>query len=138
MRYVVVSLVTGLLFGILDGIINGNSLARRLHASLAPAARKKLKLPAGLAIDLAYGFLMTALFMVLRDSLPGTQGAVQGLSFAVLAWLFRVLMGALSQWMSLELPARALAYDLAAGLAEMGILGLAIGLGMGDTGAWRL
>ncbi len=31
-RYIIVSIVSGILFGILDGVINANPLARRLPA----------------------------------------------------------------------------------------------------------
>ncbi len=126
-RYVVVSLASGILFGILDGLINANPLATRLYAVYKPIAKTALNVPAGALIDLAYGFALAGIFVVLYSSLPGATGLLKGLSFAALAWFFRVAMSVASSWMMYKVPARALLYTLLAGLGEMLILGLIYG-----------
>ncbi len=128
MGYILVSVVSGILFGILDGVINANPLARRLYAVYKPIARTSINPLAGMLIDLVYGFIMAGVFLLLYASLPGETGLVKGISFAFLAWFFRVVMSAASQWVMFRVPAQALLYSLAAGLGEMLILGVLYGL----------
>jgi hypothetical protein len=127
-RYVVVSLVSGILFGILDGLINANPLAQKLLAFYKPIARTTLNLPAGIVIDLAYGFILAGIFLLLYRSLPGKSGLVKGISFALLVWFFRTAMNVISNWMMFTVPAAALLYLLLAGLGEQLVLGILYGL----------
>jgi len=126
--YIIGSIAGGLLFGIMDGLINANPLAVRLFAVFKPIARTSINIPAGVVIDLAYGFIMAGLFLMVYPSLPGQAGWVKGLTFGLLVWFFRVVMGVISQWMMYTVPVDALLYSLAAGLAEMLVLGLLFGL----------
>ena len=128
MRYIIVSVVSGILFGVLDGLINANPLAQRLYEVYEPIARTSINGFAGIAIDLAYGFIMAGVFLLLYRCLPGKTGLAKGVSFAVLVWFFRVVMAAASQWMMFDVPVEALVYSLVAGLGEMLILGVLYGL----------
>jgi len=125
--YITISLFSGLLFGIMDGVINANPLAQRLFSVYRPIAKEKINVVAGIAIDLAYGFILAAVFLQLYESLPGNSGIFKGVSFALLVWFFRVVMGVASQWMMYSIPAAALIYTLLTGLAEMLLLGLLYG-----------
>ena len=58
---------------------------------------------------------------------------LKGLSFGVLAWFFRVVMSAASQWVMFELPVSALLYNLFGGLLEMLVIGLLYGLVLRPT-----
>lgn len=127
-NYVIISLISGVLFGILDGVINANPLAQRLYQVYQPIAKKSINIIAGSLIDLIYGFILAGLFLLLYDSLPGEVGLVKGLSFGIIAWFFRVLMNSASQWMMYTVPARTLLYSLITGLGEMLILGILYGL----------
>jgi hypothetical protein len=127
-RYILVSIASGLLFGVLDAALSANPLARRLYAVYRPVARESVNVAAGIAIDLAYGFSMAGLYLLLQPSLPGQTGVVKGLSYALLAWFFRVAMGVASEWMILSVPAATLVYKLLTGLGEMLLLGLLYGL----------
>jgi hypothetical protein len=127
-RYLIGSIAGGLLFGLLDGLINANPLAVRLYATFKPISRTSINVPAGVVIDLVYGFLLAGLFLLLYPSLPGQAGWVKGLSYGLLAWFFRVVMGTASQWMMYTIPVETLLYSLVAGLAEMLVLGLLFGL----------
>jgi hypothetical protein len=127
-RYVVVSVVGGVLFGVLDGVINANPLAQRLYQVYQPIARPSIDPVAGIFIDLVYGFVMAGVFLLLYKSLPGGTGLVKGLSFGLLVWFFRVVMYVASQWMMFAVPGEALLYSLLAGLGEMLILGVLYGL----------
>ena len=125
-RYLVISTITGVLFGIIDGVINTVPFARKLNEVYKPLARTSINIPAGLIIDLVYGFAMAAIFMTIYHSLPGT-GIVKGISFAGIAWFFRVLMSAASNWMMFKVPGKLLIYNLSSGLIEMLALGLIYG-----------
>ena len=127
-RYIVVSVVSGILFGILDGVIHANPLAQRLYEVYKPIARTSINPLAGIVIDLVYGFVMAGVFLLLYRSLPGGTGLVKGVSFAVLAWFFRVVMYTASQWVMFNVPVETSLYSLVAGLGEMLILGLLYGL----------
>jgi hypothetical protein len=126
--YIVVSIVSGILFGILDGLINANPVAQRLYDVYKPIAKTSLNVVAGVVIDLAYGFIIAAVFLLLYTSLPGETGIVKGLSFAILVWFFRVVMSVASTWIMYTVSARTLVYTLLAGLAEMLALGILYGL----------
>jgi len=128
LRYVIVSLGSGLLFGVLDALLNANPLAVRLFAVYKPIARSSISPLAGILIDLAYGFIMAAIFLLLYNSLPGSTGLLKGLSFGLLAWFFRVVMQAASTWIMLEVPGQTIGYSLVAGLIEMLLIGLLYGL----------
>jgi len=127
-RYLIVSVVSGILFGVLDGVINANPLAQRLYDVYKPIAKTSLNVPAGIAIDLAYGFILAGVFLLLYQSLPGDAGLLKGLSFALLIWFFRVVMGVASQWMMYNVSTDTLLYTLFAGLGEMLVLGVLYGL----------
>lgn len=133
MRYIIVSLVSGILFAVLDGLINANPLAQRLYEVYRPIARTSLNPFTGIVIDLLFGFIMAAVFLLLYNSLPGETGLVKGVSFALLAWFFRVVMYAASQWVMFNVSIEAVLYTLAAGLGEMLILGVLYGLTLKPT-----
>jgi hypothetical protein len=117
----------------MDALINANPLAQRLYRAFEPIARKSINMPAGIAIDLVYGFLMAGLFLILYGSLPGESGLAKGLAFGTIAWFFRVAMQGASQWMMFNIPLTTLLYTLATGLIEMLALGLLYGLTLKPT-----
>jgi len=127
-RYIMVSIISGILFGVLDGVINANPLAQRLYKVFKPIAKTSINPLAGIMIDLVYGFIMAAVFLLLYKSLPGETGLVKGVSFAFLVWFFRVVMYTASQWVMFKVPIEALFYSLVTGLGEMLILGVLYGL----------
>jgi hypothetical protein len=126
--YIIVSVISGILFGILDGLINANPMANKLFEVYKPIAKPSLNFVAGIIIDLAYGFILAALFMLLYPVLPGATGVVKGLSFGLMAWFLRVVMSVASQWMMYKVPLNTLVYSLFTGLGEMLILGILYGL----------
>jgi len=126
--YIVVSIVSGILFGILDGVINANPLAQRLYQVYKPIAKTSVNPLAGMVIDLVYGFVMAGVFLLLYKSLPGGTELVKGMSFACLVWFFRGVMYTASQWVMFNVPIEALLYSLVTGLGEMLILGVLYGL----------
>jgi len=126
--YIIISIISGILFGLLDGVINANPLAQRLYQVYKPIAKTSINPIAGILIDLIYGFIMAGVFLLLYNSLPGEIGLIKGLSFAVMVWFFRVVMQAASQWVMFTIPGKTLLYTLTAGLGEMLILGVLYGM----------
>ncbi len=133
LRYIMVSVIGGILFGAMDGVIHGIPVAQKIYAFYRPIARTSVNAPAGIVIDLIYGFALAGIFLVLYPSLPGSSGLVKGLSFAALAWFLRVVMGAASDWMMFQVPGQTLLYALGAGLLEMLVLGILFGLTLHPT-----
>ena len=131
--YILVSIIGGILFGVLDALINANPYATRLFEFYKPMARTSVNMLAGIVIDLAYGFILAGVFLLLYESLPGETGLLKGLSYATLVWFFRVVMSALSQWIMFKVPVKALIYMLLAGLGEMLVLGVLYGLALHPT-----
>ncbi len=127
-RYLIAAVSSGVLLAVLDGILSANPLAQRLLAYLKPIARERLSMAAGLAIDLAWGFAMAGIYLLLRESLPGPLPVWKGLSFGALAWFFRVLMRAASDAVMLKVSPSAVIYQIAAGAAEMALIGVLYGL----------
>jgi hypothetical protein len=128
MKYIIISIISGILFGIIDGLINANYLAQGLYEVFKPIAKTAINVPAGIVIDLVYGFIMAGVFLLLYRSLPGDMGLLKGISFAFLIWFFRVVMSVISGWMMFNVPIGALLYTLITGLGEMLILGILYGL----------
>jgi hypothetical protein len=126
--YLIVSIVGGVLFGVMDGLVNANPLATRLYQVYKPLARPALNLPAGVVIDLVYGFALAGLYLLLYQSLPGQTGIVKGVSFGIGVWFLRVVMQVASQWMMFVVPGKTLLYVLVTGLGEMLVLGILYGL----------
>ncbi len=126
--YIIISVVSGVIFGVLDGVINANPLAQRLLKVYKPIAKTSVNPIAGILIDLVFGFVMAGVFLLLHNSLPGSTGLIKGVSFALLVWFFRVVMAVASQWMMFTIPIETLLYTLATGLGEMLIIGILYGL----------
>jgi hypothetical protein len=126
--YILIGVISGILFGLLDGVINANPLAQRLYEVYRPIAKTSLNPLAGIVIDLVYGFVMAGVFLLLYNSLPGEIGLIKGISCAVMVWFFRVVMYVASQWVMYTVPVKTLLYSLVAGLGEMLILGVLYGL----------
>jgi len=128
--YIIVSIVSGILFGILDGLINANPIAVKLFEVYKPIAKTSVNFVAGIIIDLVYGFILAALFLLLYPSLPGETGLVKGVCFALMVWFLRAVMSVASQWMMYKVPFKTLLYTLLTQLGEMLILGLLYGLAL--------
>ena len=126
--YIIVSVISGILFGVMDAVINANPLARKLLEVYKPIAKTTLNMPAGIVIDLVYGFATAGIFVILYESFPGETGLVRGISFALFAWFFRVVMSVASNWIMFKIPGKTLLYTLVTGLGEMLILGIVYGL----------
>jgi hypothetical protein len=134
-RYVAASIAIGVIFILLDAVVNTNPLAEQAYAVFAPILRPGIDIVPAMAIDLAYGFALSAIFVVLYRALPGGNRLLKGLSFGLLLWFLRVVMSAAGQWVLFAIPETTVTYTLASGLLEMLVLGVL--LGMLATGAYE-
>jgi len=132
-RYVIVSIASGILFGAMDGLINANPLAQELYEAYAPITKASIDAVSGIVIDLAYGFVMAGIFLLLYRSLAGKAGLMKGISYSLIIWFFRVVMYVASQWMTVNVPAIILAYALLTGFVEMLVIGILYGLMLRPT-----
>ncbi len=128
LRFIIVSLANGILFGIMDALINANVYAAKLFEVYKPIVRTSVNAPAGIVIDIIYGFVMGSIFLVLYPSLPGGTGLMKGIVFGLIAWFFRVFMYAASHWMMFNVSITTLIYILITGLVEMIVVGMVYGL----------
>jgi len=132
-RYLLASLASGILFVGMDVLINANPLAQRLHQGYAAIARKSMNpIPATL-IDLAYGFIIAGLYLLLRPALPGSTVLAKAVSFALILWVLRVVMTAVTHWVMFDLPGSAHMHDIAAGFLEMLVISAACALILGPA-----
>lgn len=92
LNYIIVSIVSGILFGMMDGFIHANPIATKLLEVYKPITKTSVNFVAGISIDLAYGFILAALFLLIYPGLPGEAGLVKGASFALMTWFLRVIM----------------------------------------------
>jgi hypothetical protein len=128
LRQVAVGLVAGVAFLVLDGVLNANPLAQDLYAVYQPIARASVNALAGSAIDLTYGLILAAVFVVLRPSLPGATNLQKGISFGVMLWFLRVVMRVAGEWVMTVVSAQVHAYTLGAGLVQALVVGCIIAL----------
>lgn len=127
-RFITISILSGIIFAILDGVINANPIAQKLMESYNPIAKTSINVTAGIFIDLFYGFVMCGIFLLLYNSLPSDNPVIKGLIYGLIIWFFRVLMSVLSTYMTLQIPIQTLVYILLTGLIEVIIIGIFYGL----------
>ncbi|MBC8375865.1 MAG: hypothetical protein H8E26_07445 [FCB group bacterium] len=127
-RYVIISISGGILFGVLDAVLNANPLAQKLYAVYKPIMRARISPALGTVIDLAYGFILAGIFLLLVQSLPGDTGFLKGLSYGLLIWFFRVVMYGATQYVMFNISFSLLLYIIVSGLLEMMIIGVFFGI----------
>ncbi|UCH13125.1 MAG: hypothetical protein JSV22_08395 [Bacteroidales bacterium] len=127
-RFIIISLIGGILFAVLDGLINGNPLAQKLMECYKPIAKTSINIPVGIAIDIFYGFVMCGIFLLIYSSLPTDNPLIKGIIYGLIIWFFRVIMSVFTIYMTQQVPAKTLAYILVTGLVEVLILGMFYGL----------
>ena len=122
--YLLAGTLGGILFAVMDALINANPLAVRLLSAYKPIARPRVKIAAGIIIDLAYGLILAALFLFTSPLLTFAPVPLNGLLFGCGIWFLRVAMSALSNWMMFAVPFKAIAYQAISGLFEILLLGV--------------
>ena len=88
-----------------------------------PGFEAKIKF--GLFFELINGFMLAIIYAVIHPSLPG-RGWKKGISYGVLVWGLRVVMGAFSTYMVTNTPPTLIAVTVVTGLIEVLILCIVI------------
>lgn len=55
-----------------------------------PIAKQAINIPAGIVIELFYGFVITGIYIIIIQALPTDSGIVKGLTYGLGMWFFRV------------------------------------------------
>jgi hypothetical protein len=127
-RLVVAGIVASVLFLVLDaalGTAGGfiGAEAFDLPVEQPPGIEAKMKF--GLIFELINGFMLTVIYAVIHPSLPG-RGWKKGISYGLLVWGLRVVMGAFSTYMMTDTPPILIAINVIMGLIEVMILCIVI------------
>lgn len=130
-RFIIISIISGVLLMILDSIVNVNPYAQKVYAVFKPILKTTINLPLNLLLYLVNGFALAGFFLFLYKILPGA-GIVKGVSFAVIIWYFRSFTAVLFQFITIPLPARAIVYAMITGLLEILVIGILYALTLKD------
>jgi hypothetical protein len=83
------------------------------------------KIQFGLIFELINGFMLAVIYAVIHPSLPG-QGWKKGISYGLIVWGLRVVMGAFSTYMMTDMAPVSIVINGVTGLIEVLILGIVI------------
>jgi len=127
-RLVVAGIVASVLFLVLDAALGtaGGFIGAEvfgLPVEQPPGFEAKMKF--GLIFELINGFMLAVIYAVIHPSLPG-RGWKKGISYGVLVWGLRVVMGAFSTYMMTDMSPILIAITVVTGLIEVLILGIVI------------
>jgi len=123
-RLLVAGIVASVLFLVLDAALGtaGGFIGAQvfgLPIEQPPGFEAKIKF--GLVFELINGFMLAWIYAVIHPSLPG-QGWKKGISYGLLVWGLRVVMGAFSTYMMTDTPPNSIAITVVTGLIEVVIL----------------
>jgi hypothetical protein len=127
-RLVVAGIVASVLFLVLDaalGTAGGFIGAQVFGLSVEQPPGFEAKIQFGLVFELINGFMLAVVYAVIHPSLPG-RGWKKGISYGLLVWGLRVVMGAFSTYMMTDMSPISIAITGATGLIEVMILGIVI------------
>jgi hypothetical protein len=127
-RLVVAGIVASVLFLVLDaalGTAGGFIGAQVFGVPVEQPSGFEAKMKFGLIFELINGFMLAVIYAVIHPSLPG-RGWKKGISYGLLVWGLRVVMGAFSTYMMTDMPPILIAINVVTGLIEVLILGIVI------------
>jgi len=127
-RLVVAGIVASVLFLVLDaalGTAGGFIGAQVLGVPIEQPPGFEAKIQFGLIFELINGFMLAVIYAVIHPNLPG-RGWKKGISYGLLVWGLRVLMGAFSTYMMTDTSPILIAITVVTGLIEVLILGIVI------------
>lgn len=120
-KFIIISVVSGLILGVIDFLFSNEDLSEGLSGFFRQFSESAREAAACIGINLALGFGMTGIFLLMKKSLPGF---VIVMGFALAVWFFRVMMFFIRQWMTFKASANDLAYVFIAGVSQMITLGI--------------
>jgi hypothetical protein len=117
----VLFLVLDMVLGTVGGFIGAEVFG--LPVEQPPGFEVKMKF--GLIFELINGFMLAVIYAVIHPILP-SQGWKKGISYGLLVWGLRVVMGAFSTYMMTDMPPILIAITVVTGLIEVLILCIVI------------
>ncbi len=127
-RLFMAGIVASVLFLVLDaalGTAGGLIGAQLLGLPVEQPPGFEAKVKYGLIFELINGFMLAMIYTVIHPSLPG-RGWKKGISYGLLVWGLRVVMGAFSTYMMTDMPPILIAITVVTGLIEVLILCIVI------------
>ena len=64
-KFILIGFGNGILFGLLDAVLNANPIAQKALEAYKPILKASVNAPAGILIDLFYGFALGFIFLIL-------------------------------------------------------------------------
>jgi len=127
-RLVVAGIAASVLFLVLDMVLGtaGGFIGAEVFGvpvEQPPGFEAKIKF--GLIFELINGFMLAVIYAVIHPNLPG-QGWKKGISYGLIVWGLRVVMGAFSTYMMTDMSPILIAITVVTGLIEVLILGIVI------------
>jgi hypothetical protein len=125
-RFVIAGIVASVLFLVLDavfGVVGG--LIGKSVFGLAAGQPDESKMMLSPVFELINGFMLTAVYAIIQDSLPG-KGWKKGISYGLIVWGLRVVMWAFSTYMMTDLSPILIGITVTTGLVEVLILCIVI------------
>jgi hypothetical protein len=127
-RLLVAGIVASVLFLVLDmvlGTARGLIGAKVFGLPIEQPSGFEAKTKFGLILELINGFVLAVVYAVIHPSVPG-QGWKKGISYGLIVWGLRVVMGAFSTYMMTDTAPISIAITVVTGLIEVLILGVVI------------
>ncbi len=127
-RLLVAGIAASVLFLVLDaalGTAGGFIGAEAFDLPFEQPPGFEAKIRFGLIFELINGFMLAVIYAVIHPSLPG-RGWKKGISYGLLVWGLRVVMGAFSTYMMTDMPPVSIAITVVTGLIEVLILCIVI------------
>jgi hypothetical protein len=127
-RLLVAGIVASVLFLVLDavlGMAGGFVGAQVFGLPFEQPSGIEAKMKFGLIFELINGFMLAVIYAVIHPSLPG-RGWKKGISYGLLVWGLRVVMGAFSTHMMTDMSPILIAITVVTGLFEVLILCIVI------------
>jgi len=127
-RLLVAGIAASVLFLVLDAALGtaGGFIGAQvfgLPVEQPPGFEAKVKF--GLIFELINGFMLAVIYAVIHPSLPG-RGWKKGISYGLLVWGLRAVMGAFSTYMMTDTPPILIVINVVTGLIEVLILCIVI------------
>jgi hypothetical protein len=118
-KFLIIGLVSGVLFIVLDMITNVNPFALKLMEDYKPIARKKVNTVLAMSVDIMYGFVLTGIYLLLKNSLPADSFLQNILQYTLLIWFLREFMMSMSSYIIFDISPKLLIYNLASGFIKI-------------------
>ena len=124
-KFVICSLVVGLLFAVLDMVIAMITMPLYAAYSDLPIWNNPPNVFAGMIFDLINGFILVGVYHIIKEGIP-YEGLKKGAIYGIIVGLFRVIMMTFSTIVMYNVPIDFLIVSTILGFIEVIILGILV------------